>query len=148
MLCEATDEIDVVGEASNGSDAIRLVAESAPDVILMDLRMPGLYEIAATRQITSSHPAVKVLVLTTFDDDDHFYPALAAGAAGFLVKDGGGRVPSMSTIWTERRGRCAASCRRCAPSTPPWCRRRGRVRRGRGRRASRWSRADAGGTRA
>ncbi|REE71993.1 LuxR family two component transcriptional regulator [Rhodococcus wratislaviensis] len=87
MLCEATDDIEVVGEASNGLDAVRLVAECPPDVILMDLRMPGLDGIAATRQIASSHPAVKVLVLTTFDDDDHFYPALAAGAAGFLVKD-------------------------------------------------------------
>ena len=87
MLCESTEDIDVVGEGSNGAEAIRLAAELAPDVILMDLRMPGLDGIEATRQIVRSGSASKVLVLTTFDDDSHLYPALSAGAAGFLVKD-------------------------------------------------------------
>ncbi|MFH5208313.1 response regulator [Antrihabitans spumae] len=87
MLCESTDDIEVVGEGANGIDAIRLVAELAPDVVLMDLRMPGLDGVAATRQIAASHSDSKVLVLTTFDDDDHLYPALGAGAAGFLLKD-------------------------------------------------------------
>ncbi|MDV8021596.1 response regulator transcription factor [Rhodococcus sp. IEGM 1330] len=87
MLCESTEDIDVVGEGANGAEAIRLAAEMSPDVILMDLRMPGLDGIEATRHILGSSSAPKVLVLTTFDDDDHLYPALAAGAAGFLVKD-------------------------------------------------------------
>jgi DNA-binding NarL/FixJ family response regulator len=87
MLCESTEDIDVVGEGANGAEAIRLTAEMSPDVILMDLRMPGLDGIEATRHILGSGSAPKVLVLTTFDDDDHLYPALAAGAAGFLVKD-------------------------------------------------------------
>ncbi|OZF33604.1 response regulator transcription factor [Rhodococcus sp. 14-2483-1-2] len=87
MLCESTEDIDVVGEGANGAEAIRLTAEMSPDVILMDLRMPGLDGIEATRYILGSGSAPKVLVLTTFDDDDHLYPALAAGAAGFLVKD-------------------------------------------------------------
>ena len=87
MLCESTEDIDVVGEGSNGAEATRLAAELAPDVILMDLRMPGLDGIEATRQIVRSGSASKVLVLTTFDDDSHLYPALSAGAAGFLVKD-------------------------------------------------------------
>ncbi|MFD4181383.1 response regulator [Rhodococcus sp. NPDC058514] len=87
MLCESTEDLEVVGEASNGAEAIRMSAELSPDVILMDLRMPGLDGIEATRQILGSRSSAKVLVLTTFDDDDHLYPALAAGAAGFLVKD-------------------------------------------------------------
>ncbi|MFC9896450.1 response regulator [Nocardia sp. NPDC127579] len=87
MLLESTDDLQVVGEAGDGVEAVRASAESEPDLILMDLRMPGLDGVAATRQIVGSRPAAKVLVLTTFDDDDHLYPALAAGATGFLVKD-------------------------------------------------------------
>jgi DNA-binding NarL/FixJ family response regulator len=87
MLCESTDDIEVVGEAADGAHAVRLAAELAPDVILMDLRMPGLDGIEATRLVTSARPKSKILALTTFDDDEHLYPALAAGAAGFLVKD-------------------------------------------------------------
>ncbi|WP_167102028.1 response regulator transcription factor [Mycobacterium sp. DL592] len=87
MLCEATEDLDVVGEAADGEQAVRMAAELAPDVILMDLRMPGLDGVAATRMLTSVRPESKILVLTTFDDDAHLYPALAAGAAGFLVKD-------------------------------------------------------------
>lgn len=87
MLCEATADLDVVGEAADGAQAVRSAAELAPDVILMDLRMPGLDGIEATRLVMSARPESKVLALTTFDDDEHLYPALAAGAAGFLVKD-------------------------------------------------------------
>lgn len=87
MLCESTPDLDVVGEAADGAQAVRSAAELAPDVILMDLRMPGVDGIVATRQVVSARPEAKVLVLTTFDDDDHLYPALAAGAVGFLVKD-------------------------------------------------------------
>lgn len=87
MLCESADGIEVVGEAADGAQTIRLSAELAPDVILMDLRMPGVDGITATRQVLSARPESKILIITTFDDDDHLYPALAAGAAGFLVKD-------------------------------------------------------------
>lgn len=87
MLIDSTDDIEVVGEGANGADALRLAAELSPDVILMDLRMPGLGGVDATRHIRAGGSPAKVLVLTTFDDDEHLYPALAAGAAGFLVKD-------------------------------------------------------------
>jgi DNA-binding NarL/FixJ family response regulator len=87
MLCESTVDLDVVGEAADGAQAVRSAAELSPDVILMDLRMPGLDGIEATRLVMSNRPESKVLALTTFDDDEHLYPALAAGAAGFLVKD-------------------------------------------------------------
>jgi DNA-binding NarL/FixJ family response regulator len=87
MLCESTADLEVVGEAADGASAVRSAAELTPDVILMDLRMPGLDGIVATRLILSARPETKVLALTTFDDDDHLYPALEAGAVGFLVKD-------------------------------------------------------------
>ena len=87
MLCDSAPDLEVVGEADNGQAAIRLVEQVKPDVVVMDLRMPVLDGTAATTRIHASHPATKVVVLTTFDDDDHLYPALAAGAIGFLVKD-------------------------------------------------------------
>lgn len=87
MLCEATADIEVVGEAHTGAEAIRLTHEHAPNVVLMDLRMPGTDGIAATSRIVAERPATRVVVLTTFDDDDHLYPALEAGAHGFLGKD-------------------------------------------------------------
>ncbi|PXX64352.1 LuxR family two component transcriptional regulator [Nocardia tenerifensis] len=87
MLIESIPDFRVVGEAANGIEAIRLNAEHSPDLILMDLRMPGLDGVAATERIVAARPAAKVLVLTTFDDDDHLFPALAAGATGYLVKD-------------------------------------------------------------
>jgi DNA-binding NarL/FixJ family response regulator len=77
----------IVGEADNGREAIRLAEQVAPDVVLMDLRMPHVDGTVATARIRAARPAVKVVVLTTFDDDDHLFPALAAGACGFLVKD-------------------------------------------------------------
>ncbi|WP_369688383.1 response regulator [Actinomadura macra] len=87
MLCDSAPDLEVVGEAGDGRDAPRLVEELHPDVVLMDLRMPGVDGIAATRRIIAARPSARVVVLTTFDDDDHLYPALAAGAFGFLVKD-------------------------------------------------------------
>ncbi|MBF6180611.1 response regulator transcription factor [Nocardia otitidiscaviarum] len=87
MLLESTSDLTVVGEAADGAEAVRLCAGLTPDLVLMDLRMPGVDGVRATAQITRAHPGVRVLVLTTFDDDDHLYPALAAGAAGYLVKD-------------------------------------------------------------
>ena len=87
MLCAAEDDLDVVGEAGNGREAITLAARLAPDVVVMDLRMPGVDGISATSRILAERPATRVLVLTTFGDDDHLYPALTAGATGFLLKD-------------------------------------------------------------
>ncbi|MFC8091857.1 response regulator [Streptomyces sp. NPDC057301] len=87
MLLESQDDITVVGEAANGSEAIRMTAELHPDVILMDVRMPGLDGIEATRRITTTGDRTRVLILTTFDLDEYAYAGLRAGASGFLVKD-------------------------------------------------------------
>ncbi|MFI5491472.1 response regulator [Actinoplanes sp. NPDC051859] len=87
MLCEAEPDVTVVGEADNGRDATTLAARLTPDVIVMDLRMPGVDGITATSRILAARPATRIVVLTTFGDDDHLYPALAAGACGFLLKD-------------------------------------------------------------
>ena len=87
MLCDAQPDLDVVGEADNGRDAVTLAGRLAPDVIVMDLRMPGVDGITATGRILAERPGARVLVLTTFGDDDHLYPALTAGACGFLLKD-------------------------------------------------------------
>ncbi|MBQ0985351.1 response regulator transcription factor [Streptomyces sp. F63] len=87
MLCEAAPDVRVAGEAEDGRRAVRLAADLAPDVVLMDLRMPLVDGITATGRILAARPATRVVALTTFDDDDHLYPALAAGACGFLVKD-------------------------------------------------------------
>jgi DNA-binding NarL/FixJ family response regulator len=87
MILEAQEDIDVVGEAGDGLEAIELARTHAPDVVLMDVRMPRLDGIAATRAIVGERPATRVLVLTTFDLDDYVFRALQAGAAGFLLKD-------------------------------------------------------------
>ncbi|MFC4128158.1 response regulator [Nocardia rhizosphaerae] len=87
MLIDDTDDLTVVGEAADGVAAVRRFAELSPDLVVMDLRMPGLDGVAATRQILAHSARAKVLVLTTFDDDEHLFPALAAGAAGYFVKD-------------------------------------------------------------
>jgi DNA-binding NarL/FixJ family response regulator len=85
----AQSDMEVVGEAADGAEAVRKAAELRPDVILMDVRMPVLDGLAATRQILggSGEEAPKVLILTTFDLDDYVYEALRAGASGFLLKD-------------------------------------------------------------
>jgi len=86
LLGEEPD-LEVAGLASDGAECVRLVAELRPDVVLMDVRMPVLDGIAATREIAASaHPA-RILILTTFDVDDYVFDALSAGAAGFLLKD-------------------------------------------------------------
>ena len=87
MILETESDITVVGEAGDGRDALDLVARSAPDVVLMDVRMPHMDGIEATRRLTSSGSAARVLMLTTFDLDDYVYAALRAGASGFLLKD-------------------------------------------------------------
>lgn len=87
MVLEAESDIDVVGEASDGHGAIALLEQTAVDVVLMDVRMPGLDGIAATRAILASPTAPRIIVLTTFDLDEYAFEALRAGASGFLVKD-------------------------------------------------------------
>ncbi|MEW1887145.1 response regulator transcription factor [Streptomyces sp. NPDC085659] len=87
MVVADTPDIDVVGEAGTGEEAVRLAARLAPDVVVMDIRMPGMDGIEATERITAQGGEAHVVVLTTFDDDDYVYGALRAGAAGFLVKD-------------------------------------------------------------
>jgi DNA-binding NarL/FixJ family response regulator len=77
----------VVGEANNGQEAVEAAPTLKPDVILMDLRMPVLDGVAATRQLHAALPATKIIVLTTFDDDDHVFDGLRAGAVGYLLKD-------------------------------------------------------------
>ena len=86
-LLNAQPDIEVIGEAVNGQDAIARAAELRPDVILMDVRMPVLDGLQATRQITAMDDHPRILVLTTFDLDDYVYEALRAGASGFLLKD-------------------------------------------------------------
>ncbi|MFF8938885.1 response regulator [Streptomyces paradoxus] len=87
MLLESQDDMTVVGEAANGSEAVRMAAELHPDVVLMDIRMPGLDGIEATRRITSAGDRTRILIVTTFDLDEYAYTGLRAGASGFLVKD-------------------------------------------------------------
>jgi DNA-binding NarL/FixJ family response regulator len=87
MLLEAHPDMNVVGEATNGSEAVRMTAELRPDVVLMDVRMPGMDGIEATRRIVESGGRSRILVLTTFNLDEHAYDALRAGASGFLLKD-------------------------------------------------------------
>ena len=86
LLSEA-DGFEVVGEADNGQEAVLRAEESSPDVILMDLLMPGMDGIEATRQITSRQPKARILVLTSFAADNKVFPAIKAGASGYLLKD-------------------------------------------------------------
>jgi len=87
VLIADTPDLDVAGEAGTGAQAVQLVRDAQPDVVLMDIRMPGMDGIEATRMIMANPTAARVIILTTFDDDDYVYAALRAGASGFLVKD-------------------------------------------------------------
>ncbi|WP_328398432.1 response regulator transcription factor [Streptomyces sp. NBC_00390] len=91
VLLNAMPDIEVIGEAVNGREAVTKAAELAPDVVLMDIRMPELNGIEATREIIAAPGESKVLVLTTFDLDEYVYQALRAGASGFLLKDASAR---------------------------------------------------------
>ncbi|WP_416959073.1 response regulator [Streptomyces sp. Agncl-13] len=87
MLLEANPDTEVVGEAGHGGEAVRMAAELRPDVILMDVRMPGMDGIEATRRVVAAGDRSRVLILTTFDLDEYAHEALRAGASGFLLKD-------------------------------------------------------------
>ncbi len=87
MLLSREQDVDVVAEASNGLEAVDKAARFQPDVVLMDIRMPELDGLQATRQILTADPSARVLVLTTFDLDEYVYEALRAGASGFVLKD-------------------------------------------------------------
>lgn len=84
---ETLEDMEVAGEAADGAEAARLVAELLPDVVLMDLVMPELDGVEATRRIREASPSTRVIVLTSFDDDEKVFPAIKAGAAGYLLKD-------------------------------------------------------------
>jgi len=90
MLLGLLPGVEVVGAAGDGDEAVALVAELAPDVVLMDLRMPRCDGVEATRRIRTDHPGTQVVVLTTYADDESLFPALRAGARGYLTKDAGG----------------------------------------------------------
>ena len=87
MILDARDDIDVVGEAEDGAEATALVEALTPDVVLMDVRMPGVDGIEATRRIVASGSSTRIIVLTTYDVDEYVFAALRAGASGFLLKD-------------------------------------------------------------
>ncbi|WP_283137570.1 response regulator [Rhizohabitans arisaemae] len=87
MIFDETDDIRVVGEAADGAHGVAVVRETSPDVVLMDIRMPGMDGVEATRRIRRDVGTAKVLILTTFDLDEYVYDALRAGASGFLLKD-------------------------------------------------------------
>lgn len=87
MVLDAQDDLEVVGEAGDGAAALAQVRALTPDVVLMDVRMPGMNGIEATAEVVERYPATRVLVLTTFDLDEYAFAALRAGASGFLLKD-------------------------------------------------------------
>jgi DNA-binding NarL/FixJ family response regulator len=87
LILGTEPDLDVVGEASDGDQALALVAELSPDVVLLDIRMPGVDGIEVARRLGETAASTRVVVLTTFDNDDYVYAALGAGASGFLLKD-------------------------------------------------------------
>ncbi|NUR59485.1 MAG: response regulator transcription factor [Catenulispora sp.] len=87
MVIDTAPDVEVAGEAGTGAQAVQLTRQLRPDVVVMDIRMPGMDGIEATQTITAESPATRVIMLTTFDDDGNVYASLRAGASGFLVKD-------------------------------------------------------------
>src|SRR5579859_2224504 len=84
---ELQDDIDVIGEATSGEEGVKLAQEVLPDVVLMDLVLPGIDGVEATRRIKTSSPSTRIIVLTSFTDDDKVFPAIKAGAISYLLKD-------------------------------------------------------------
>jgi DNA-binding NarL/FixJ family response regulator len=87
MIIETDPDLRVVAEAADGAEAVQAARREQPDIVLMDIRMPGTDGLEATRQIVATEPSTRVLILTTFDLDEYVFQALAAGASGFLLKD-------------------------------------------------------------
>jgi len=87
VLIDSADDLEAVGEAADGTEAVAMTADLHPDVVLMDIRMPGMDGLAATRQIAQTADGPRVLILTTFDIDEYVFEGLRAGASGFLLKD-------------------------------------------------------------
>ena len=110
LVLEAEPDMFVVGEAGNGDEAIRRARELRPDIVLMDIRMPGLDGIAATEEIVRAMPDTRVVVLTTFDLDEYAFGAIRAGASGFLLKDAQ-RHEMTSAVRAVHRGDAALSPR-------------------------------------
>lgn len=98
MILDAEDDIDVLGQASDGHQALRQAGRLAPDVVLMDIRMPGMDGLEATRNLVREGSKSKVIIVTTFDLDEHVFQALAAGASGFILKD----VPASQLVHAIR----------------------------------------------
>jgi DNA-binding NarL/FixJ family response regulator len=130
-LLELHADLHVVGEAGDGHEAVQLVAERQPDVVLMDLRMPRLDGVAATRRIKARWPDVQVLVLTTFDDDELVFQSIEAGASGYLLKDVGsdgladavraasrGEAPLQPSVARKILGRLRSAPVSGAPAAP------------------------------
>ncbi len=110
LVLEAEDDLVVIGEAGDGAAAITASAAQHPDIVLMDIRMPGTDGISATAAIVREHPGTRVLVLTTFDLDEYVFGAIQAGASGFLLKDAH-RHELISAIRSVHRGDAALSPR-------------------------------------
>jgi len=102
-ILEAAPDLTLVGEAADGLEAVRLAGQLSPDVVLMDLRMPGVDGIEAIRQIKARYPAVEIVILTTYDDDEYIVRGLRAGARGYLLKDTSRKV-LFETIRAAARG--------------------------------------------
>lgn len=102
-ILEVAGDMEPVGEASDGAEAVQMVDELVPDVVLMDLRMPKMGGIEAIREIKAHHPRVEIVILTTYDDDDHIVQGLRAGALGYLLKDAG-REALFNAIRAAARG--------------------------------------------
>ena len=106
MVLGLLDGVEVVGAAADGDEAVALSPPSSPDVVLMDLRMPRCDGVEATRRLRRAHPAIKVIVLTTYADDHSVLDALQAGARGYLTKDAGAEEIRRRSS-TSRRGEAA-----------------------------------------
>jgi DNA-binding NarL/FixJ family response regulator len=104
LLLEMEDDLQVVGEAENGAMAIKMYADLQPDVVLMDIRMPGMDGVEATRRIIERYPKARVIILTTFDDDAYIFDALRIGALGYLLKDISGPELAMAVREVSQGG--------------------------------------------